>query len=257
MPSSEAVRTRTLPAKFPQEGVLLSSAERQAIGKARWFSSLSGLLKHDIIRQAYVRSYKDGDQIALSGERADFWMACVAGSVCVASSPLGKQITLAYLKPGNWFGDSALMEGGNNIHNATAHGQTRVLCVSAQRFDQLLHMHPELPIALLKLHARRVSHLYSNIEDARSLPARIRLVKQLLQLASAHGVPVGSETNEIRINLKLCQTEMAHLVGTSRQRLNAEIKLLERECMLRLHRDGLVVRVCELMRILQSHMSGP
>ena len=43
---------------------ILSVDERNAINAGRWFSALSPSLKHDILRCAYVRRYRDGDLIA-------------------------------------------------------------------------------------------------------------------------------------------------------------------------------------------------
>jgi large subunit ribosomal protein L4 len=44
---------------------ILNIEEREAINAGRWFSSLSPSLRHDILRCAYVKRYKDGDLIVL------------------------------------------------------------------------------------------------------------------------------------------------------------------------------------------------
>ena len=43
---------------------ILTIEEREAINSGRWFSSLSPSLRHDILRCAYVKRYKDGELIA-------------------------------------------------------------------------------------------------------------------------------------------------------------------------------------------------
>ena len=43
---------------------ILTVEERSAINAGRWFSALSPSLKHDILRCAYVKRYRDGDLIA-------------------------------------------------------------------------------------------------------------------------------------------------------------------------------------------------
>ena len=42
---------------------ILTIEEREAINTGRWFSSLSPSLRHDILRCAYVKRYKDGELI--------------------------------------------------------------------------------------------------------------------------------------------------------------------------------------------------
>ena len=47
---------------------------------------------------------------------------------------------------------------------------------------------------------------------------------------------------EIRIGLHLAQEELAQLLGASRQRVNQELKAMEREEALRIEPGGLVIR---------------
>ena len=47
---------------------ILTIEEREAINNGRWFSSLSPSLRHDILRCAFVKRFKDGDLIAARGD---------------------------------------------------------------------------------------------------------------------------------------------------------------------------------------------
>jgi len=47
---------------------------------------------------------------------------------------------------------------------------------------------------------------------------------------------------EIRIGLHLAQEELAQLLGASRQRVNQELKAMEREEAIRIEPGGLVIR---------------
>ena len=46
---------------------ILGMEEREAINSGRWFSSLSPSLRHDILRCAYVKRFRDGELIAACG----------------------------------------------------------------------------------------------------------------------------------------------------------------------------------------------
>ena len=95
---------------------------------------------------------------------------------------------------------------------------------------------------MLRLHARRLRQLFGLVEDLNTLPLRARLAKQLLHLARSYGVPSLSDNNEVRIGLQLAQEELAQLLGASRQRVNQELKAMEREEAIRIEPAGLVVR---------------
>ncbi len=233
---------------------ILTIDERAAINSGRWFSTLSPALRHDILRCAYVKRFKDGDLIAARGEAPEEWIACARGAVRVSSTSLsGKQITLTYVEPGIWFGDVAIFDGDRRTHDAYAHDSTTILCVARADLRKILALHVELYEALLRLHARRIRQLFGLVEDLNTLPLRARLAKQLLHLVRSYGVPSLSDGGETRIGLQLAQEELAQLLGASRQRVNQELKAMEREEAIRIEQGGLVVRDRDLlMRIVEE-----
>lgn len=221
---------------------ILTIEEREAINSGRWFSSLSPSLRHDILRCSYVKRFKDGALIAARGEPPEEWIACARGAVRVSSTSIsGKQITLTYVEPGIWFGDVAFFDGEQRTHDAYAHGDTTILCVARGDFRKILAQHMELYDALLRLHARRIRVLFGLVEDLNTLPLRARLAKQLLHLVRSYGVPNLANGDEVRISLQLAQEELAQLLGASRQRVNQELKGMEREGTIRIEPAGLVI----------------
>jgi CRP/FNR family transcriptional regulator, cyclic AMP receptor protein len=233
---------------------ILTLDEREAINTGRWFSTLSPSLRHDILRCAYVKRYSDGELIAARGEPPEEWVACAKGAVRVSSTSIsGKQITLTYVEPGIWFGDVAIFDGDRRTHDAYAHGDTTILCVAKADFRKILATHVELYEAMIRLQARRIRQLFGLVEDLNTLPLRARLAKQLIHLVRSYGVPSLSNASEMRISLQLAQEELAQLLGASRQRVNQELKSMEREDAIRIEPGGLVVRNRDaLMRIIDA-----
>jgi len=230
---------------------ILTIEEREAINTGRWFSSLSPSLRHDILRFSFVRRLKDGDLISARGDTPEEWMACAKGAVRVSSTSLsGKQITFTYVEPGIWFGDVSILDGDSRTHDVYAHGDTTILCVARADFQKILDQHVEFYQAMLRLQARRIRQLFGLVEDLNTLPLRSRLAKQLLHLVRSYGVPCLNNAQEIRIGLHLAQEELEQLLGASRQRVNQDLKSMEREEAIRIEPGGLVVRNREiLMRI--------
>jgi CRP-like cAMP-binding protein len=221
---------------------ILTMEEREAINNGRWFSSLSPSLRHDILRCAYVKRHKDGDMLAARGDPPEQWIACAKGAVRVSSTSVsGKQITLTYVEPGIWFGDVSIFDGDRRTHDCYAHGDTTTLNVAKADFKKILTQHVEFYEAMLRLQSRRIRQLYGLVEDLNTLPLRARLAKQLNHLVRSYGVPSLSDGKAIRISLQLAQEELAQLLGASRQRVNQELKQMEREQIIRIEPGGLVV----------------
>ena len=233
---------------------ILNIDEREAINGGRWFSSLSPSLRHDILRCAYVRRHKDGELLTARGDPPEQWIACAKGAVRVSSTTVsGKQVTLTYVEPGIWFGDVAMFDGDRRTHDAYAHGETTTLNVARADFQKILATHVELYEALMRLQARRIRQLFGLVEDLNTLPLRARLAKQLTHLVRSYGGPSLADGSQMRIGLHLAQEELAQLLGASRQRVNQELKAMERENAIRIEPGGLVVRDrAALLRIAES-----
>jgi hypothetical protein len=67
---------------------ILSVTEREAINAGRWFTTLSPSLRHDILRLATVKRFKDGAQIYARGDAPHDWFACAKGAVRMSSTSL-------------------------------------------------------------------------------------------------------------------------------------------------------------------------
>jgi CRP-like cAMP-binding protein len=218
---------------------VLTIEERHNIETGAWFSKLSPALRSAILARSHVRRLADGAPLASRGSAAEEWCGVAAGAVRISSVSLaGKQVTLTYAEPGAWFGDIALFDGLPRTHDADAHGPTTLLCVRKPDFKALLAEHVELYEALLRLNCRRLRLMFDQFEDLNTRPLRSRLAKQLLLLARRYGKPKG---DEIVIGLALAQEDLAQLLGASRQRVNQELKRLEREGVLRVEPTRLVV----------------
>ncbi len=221
---------------------LLCVSERAAIDQGRWFASLSPSLRHDIFRLGTVTRYSHGEMIVEQGELAQHWFACASGAIRFRrTSAAGRQVTLAYVEPGIWVGEAEVLHRGPNTYDAHAHGSTTLLGVAETVFRQLLHEHAEFGEALLTLQARRMRFLYWMMEDMATLPLRARLAKQLLHFMRRFGPRTPQPTCEMPVGISLVQDEMAQLLGCSRQRVNVELKAMERDGVIRMAQRGITI----------------
>ena len=221
---------------------LLTARESEAIGRSPWFAALTPSLRHDILRLGRVTRHAHGEAIVEQGQLMRDWFTCASGALRFRrTTPAGKQVTLAYVEPGIWVGEAEVLHRGPNTYDAHAHGPTTVLSVAEGVFRQLLREHAEFGEALLTLQARRMRYLYWMMEDMATLPLRARLAKQLLHVHRRFGERAAVPGQRGAIGLSLVQDELAQLLGGSRQRINVELKWMEREGIIGIHQRNIVI----------------
>jgi CRP/FNR family transcriptional regulator, cyclic AMP receptor protein len=206
----------------------LSSQERSSIVSGRWFSSLSPALRHDMLRRLRVRRFEDREPISFRGEQPANWMVCTMGAVEISTTTVrGRSYTLTYVQAGIWFGETAIFGDCGRTHDVVACGETAVACMTQANLRQTIAEHSELAHALLALQARQIRWLFGALEEVQDLPLRSRLAAHILSLSRRHGDSHAGD-GDVRVALRLSQSDLARLVGGSRQRLNMELKGLER-----------------------------
>ena len=72
-------------------------------------------------------------------------------------------------------------------------------------------------------------------------------------MSRSYGIPCLYSTSDVRIGLQLAQEELAQMLGASRQRVNQELKAMERENAIRVEPGGIVLRNREaLLEIVEA-----
>lgn len=220
----------------------LTADERIALNSWRWFSSLSSSIRHDLLRHSGVRRYLRGDVIVSRRSKTPEWLGCAGGVVRIGTcAPNGRKTVLTYVQAGVWFAGPGLFDGGPSTHEVTACSDTTILSIAQVKFMALLATNTELSAAVIRLQARHIRELYEALEAINTLPLRQRLAKHLASLAQRHGVPAGAPGNATRIGIRMAQDDLAQLVGSSRQRVNLELKQMERAGLIRVEQQSVVV----------------
>ena len=236
---------------------LLTAAEREAIGRNAWFSALTPSLRHDILRLGHVTRHAHGDTIVEQGQPIRHWFTCASGALRFRRhTAAGKQVTLAYVEPGIWVGEAEVLYGRPCTYDAHAHGTTTLLSVPEPVLRNLLQEHPSFGEALLTLQAKSMRSLYLVMEDMATMPLRARLAKHLLHLLERFGSRHGPTYSSRPLGLSLAQEELAGLVGSSRQRLNVELKWLERQGMISVRPRGIEVLDEDAMQALVAQAAA-
>jgi CRP-like cAMP-binding protein len=143
-----------------------------------------------------------------------------------ASSEDGKEIIFAILGPGELFGEIALIEGTEHSGSVQALEPTELRSFNRRDFLALLHDQPSFTLSLLTTVCSRLRSASELVEDISFLPLPVRLAKRLLALARSYGTPSGQG---LRIELHLCQQELANMVSTTRESVNKQLAVWHKE----------------------------
>lgn len=161
---------------------------------------------------------KRGQRIYVQGDPSDQLFLLKVGVVKISTmSPDRQETILAFLYPGDVFGELAIVDDSPRNHIATAHEDV-VLCGLSR--DLLLRMAQETPALgyhITKLMGLRLRRFQTRIEEMLCRSAQARIAHTLLDLAADYGVPDGQG---ILIPLRLNQADLGNLVGLARETVN-------------------------------------
>jgi CRP-like cAMP-binding protein len=129
------------------------------------------------------------------------------------------------------FGETSLIDGQRRSENAYTAGEASLLILRKPDFDQLYSEHREIAQALNVHLCQRLRWVSANAEDASLLTLRERLPRLISRLASSHGVR--DESNAVVIKA-VSHSDLAHMLGVTRQSVSREIKELERAGLVRI-----------------------
>lgn len=213
--------------------------ENASIQRGTWFSELSEPLRHAIVGHARVRQVVAGTRLGQRGDPPSHWFGVARGAVRLGTALAdGRNFTLDFIGPSQWFGDIALIDGKPLDVDIVAHAPSTLLTISSADMKRLVGAHAELRDALLQLNCQRLRHLFHRFEELHTLPLAQRLARQVQRLARQFGRrgPQGTV-----IDLGVSQGDLAAMVGGSRQRVNRAWRQMHHLDIVRLGQQRLFV----------------
>jgi CRP/FNR family transcriptional regulator, cyclic AMP receptor protein len=190
------------------------------------FSELSAPELERISQVAVPRSFPADTRVFHEGDPGDACYIVRSGSCRVTREhPDGRAITLANLGPGAIFGELAMLDGEARSASVEATEQTELLALPAGDLRALLRQHPEMGEKLIVALTRRLREANERLtrQSFQTVPSRVAGV--LNQLLAEEAL-----TPQIRdgVTIRLRQSDLAQLAGTSRESVSRFLATLER-----------------------------
>jgi CRP-like cAMP-binding protein len=202
----------------------------QLLAKVPMFEHLAEEELEHLSSLLHARRYPRGEVIFHQGDVGTALFIIRKGQVAIRLSSLdGKEVTLAMLERGDFFGELALLDGEPRSTDAVAREETELLSLQRESFHRYLASSPQVALGLLASMSRLVRRVTQLVHDTTFLDARTRLVRVLLELARSQGQP---SADGVVITQKLTQVELANLCGLTRESTNKWLRFFVREGLL-------------------------
>lgn len=161
---------------------------------------------------------KRGQRIYVPGDPSDQIFLLKVGVVKVSSiGPDQQETILAFLYPGDVFGELAIVDDSPRDHIATAHEDVVLCALSRNVLLKMAQETPALGYQITKLMGIRLRRFRTRIEELLCKSAQARVAHTLLDLAADYGIP---DEGGILVPLRLSQADLGNLVGLARETVN-------------------------------------
>lgn len=212
---------------------------------AFWSNELSEPELERARRGIVERSYAKGSYICHRGDRVDAWIGVVEGLLKLGTvSETGKDVTLAGLRTGGWFGEGSVLKDEPRQYDLAVLRDTRLALMNRATFLWLFENSAGFNRFLVRQFNERLGQFIALVEYDRSLNATARLARSIAWLFNPVLYPQGDTY------LEISQEEVGLLSGISRPAANEALKTLEGRGLIKLERMGIEVR--DLSGLLQQ-----
>ena len=196
--------------------------------------TISRFLEH-----CHVRSYPAKHIIIKEGDPSADLYYMVAGSVSVLiDDQKGREIVLAYLNPGDFFGEIGLFD---EEHKRTAFVRARTKCeiaqVSYERLKGLHELFPNLLFEIASQMAIRLRKTSRKVSDLAFTDVKGRVARALLDLSKEPDAMTHPDGMLVRVT----RQELGRIVGCSREMVGRVLKALEEDHLISVSGKSIVV----------------
>jgi CRP/FNR family cyclic AMP-dependent transcriptional regulator len=215
-----------------------SAYGRRLLEQSPLFAQMDENSRRDLVGQAIPRNFGPGETVCRIG-----MMAVLAGTVRISLPTVrGKEIILGDLHTGELFGEIALLDGKPRSANATALTKCELLVLERRNVIPFLERNPAACLQLMELLCARIRRSDERMADLAFFELPTRLAKLLLSY--------GAERAGKEPRISLSQTELAEMVGATRENVNRCLRDWQRRGLVKLQDGWTVILDSEKLRSL-------
>jgi len=190
-----------------------------------------------------ARRFPAGTPVYLPADQADAVLLLAEGRVKLGNfTQEGKQTILAFIEPGEIFGELTLVGSSDRPTQREEYAETleksTILLIPADTMRQLIEENPHVSLGVTKLFGLRRMRIERRLKYLLFRSNRERLVHLLLELAEQYGRPT---SGGIALGIKLSHQDLANIIGSTRETVTVVLGELQAEGLLVLGRRKIVI----------------
>ena len=195
-----------------------------------------------------AKQFENGNYIFLEDSEGEQCFFVLEGSVKVTRlSNDGREVILAMLNEGDFFGEMSLLDGESRSANVIALEKTKVLTLDRNDFIHVVNDYPQIAVQLLKELARRLRKSDRQIASLSLSDAEKRIALCIIRFADEQGV---IQNGKVSIPKTPIQQDIANMAGTSRETVSRALGLLERENLI--ERNGRELMILDYKKFIKE-----
>jgi CRP-like cAMP-binding protein len=220
----------------PETGRSLVEDGRRLLGECKLFRGLGADERRTLLARSRIRNFAAGETIFLVGSPGDNMMAVLSGNVRISlSSSDGRELLLAILFPGEFFGEISLLDGKERTADATAATACSLAILDRREVLAFFERYPSAWLNIVNVLCTRLRKTDEHIAEVALLQLPARLARALLRAIDATG-PGGRKAEPIQLS----QGDLGKLVGAARESVNRCLRVWQQDGVIAI-RGGLIV----------------
>lgn len=198
------------------------------LNNSPWMPVLSTQEQQRVRADIHARTFGADAIVCRRGDLVGHWIGVIDGVVKINNvSASGKATTLIGFAPGAWFGEGSLLKEEQRKYDVVALRKCELAFLPKATFFWLLDNSFAFNRFLVMQLNKRLGQFIAAVENGRLLDVDTRVARCLATMIFNVWNP-----QEV-LHLKISQEEVAQLAGVSRQRVNAALKLLEAQGLIK------------------------
>jgi CRP/FNR family cyclic AMP-dependent transcriptional regulator len=196
----------------------------------------------NLLGHCHRRRFAAKSNIICAGEQSQTLSFIIKGSVTILiEDDDGREMIIAYLNPGDFFGELGLFEPAELTRERSAWVRAKTECEVAEigydKFRELAQQNPDYLYALGSQMAQRLRNTTRKVGDLAFFDVTGRVARCLLELCKQPD----AMTHPDGMQIKITRQEIGRIVGCSREMVGRVLKDLEEQNLVSVKGKTMVV----------------
>ena len=235
MVNTRHIRHKAMPLSWRGENMKKTKTNtelsRAVLRQSAWFKTLPTELQDEILTSSAQRQYSKEEIIFREDQAAIGICAVIAGEVAISRMAGAANECLLHVGgPGMWFGEVSVLIRRETAVTARTLTDTEILVLPSAEFERIVEENPHYYRSFATPALQRSQIMLRMIAGSQNLSPEQYLRLRLADLAELW---ISDSQRDTEVEVSLSQSQLAQMIGASRQTVNALLKKLESDGLIR------------------------